>query len=156
MIVYEGLGDVFACNSQTITCPVNSVGAMGKGLAYEFKIRVPGLEAFYRREYPYGNRYNLTQAEVDYYKLRTFVVPDGRQVLLFPTKRHWKEKSNVQQIDANLATLARDYRLLNIQSLGLSALGCGEGSLYYQRDVRPLIHKHFGDHSLPVEILLTA
>lgn len=151
MIVYEGQGDLFACQSQTITCPINIVGAMGKGLALEFRDRVPGLYAFYQQNYPKSfGHYNA--AKENY--LQTFRVPDGRQVLLFPTKGHWRYNSDPVMIRRNLEKLAEKYSTLyQIQSLALPALGCGCGKLNYERDLRPMIHAILGPLPLKVEVL---
>lgn len=149
MIVYEGFGDLFDCSSHTVTCTTNCAGAMGKGLAKEFKERVPGLYDYYLSQFPRTNRPDPMLVN----ELRVFRVPDGRQVLLFPTKLHWANPSQLSWIDENLAKVARTYRELGIGSLALPKLGCTNGGLNYE-DVRPLIYRHFNDHPLEVEILL--
>lgn len=148
MIISEAVGDVFNCASHTITCPINTSGAMGKGLAKEFRDRVPGLYSFYLRHYPKGG-----DASAIANKLQVYPVPDGRQVLLFPTKVFWRDASTIKQVHQNLLLLAQQYQSLNIQSLAIPALGCGEGGLRYEQDVRPLVHAILGPLELPVEVL---
>ncbi len=150
MIIYEGRGNVFKCSAHTVTCPVNSVGTMGNGLAKAFRLNVPGLNEFYLKHYPRWHRNYEQHAR----QLYVFPVPDGRQVLLFPTKTNWREDSPIDLIDANLQTLAQRWEQWGIKSLALPALGCGQGGLSYVRDVRELIHAHLGPLSLPVQILL--
>ena len=41
-------GDIFTSKADYLVCPVNCVGAMGKGLAKEFKIRFPECEKIYK------------------------------------------------------------------------------------------------------------
>lgn len=152
MIVSEALGDLFACDSQTITCPINAVGAMGRGLALEFRQRVPGLYDYYQKHYP--RSYSRTTSRAN--ELQVFKVPDGRQVLLFPTKDHWKNPSTVMLVQQNLETLAELYeRRFGITSLAIPALGCGLGGLSYDRDVRPLIHSILGPLPIPVSVLFS-
>ena len=148
MIIREEVGDLFNCSSQTITCPINTAGAMGKGLALEFRNRVDGLYRWYQHHYPspYG-----ADRRANY--IQVYPVPDGRQVLLFPTKINWRNPSTVELIEENLRKLAENYEYWNIQSLALPALGCGEGGLAYDRDVRPLIWKILDPLPLPVEVL---
>jgi O-acetyl-ADP-ribose deacetylase (regulator of RNase III) len=148
MIIREDVGDLFNCQSQTIACPINVAGAMGKGLALEFRERVDGLYRWYQHHYPspYG-----AERRANY--LQVYPVPDGRQVLLFPTKVHWREKSTVEQIRENLRLLSENYEHWNIQSLALPALGCGEGGLAYDRDVKPLLWQILDPLPLPVEVL---
>ena len=150
MIIHERQGDVFDCSSHTIACPINAAGAMGKGLAKAFKERVPGLYAFYLHHYPKRTPVGLEQRART---LHVFPVPDGRQVLLFPTKVHWTDKSPPALLRANLHHLANLYRTLNIQSLALPALGCGCGELDYDCDVKPMIHEILGPLPLQVEVL---
>lgn len=149
MIVREEMGDLFDCSSQTITCPINAVGAMGAGLALEFRNRVPGLYDFYSAHYPRPHR----QPNPRMHYLQVFKVPDGRQILLFPTKDDWRNPSERSLIEANLIRLAESWEVYGIQSLALPALGCGLGQLSYDRDVRPMIHDILGPLPLPVEVL---
>lgn len=149
MIVREEIGDLFDCTSQTITCPINAVGAMGKGLALDFRNRVPGLYDYYQYWYPRST----TKPNPRRFQLHVYKVPDGRQVLLFPTKDDWRQPSERALIEANLIRLAESWEFYGIQSLALPALGCGLGQLNYDRDVRSMIHDILGPLPLPVEVL---
>ncbi len=147
MIIYDGPGDVFNCDAQTIACPINTAGAMGAGLAYAFKRKVPGLYEFYRREYPFADM------DKNKYKKVVYRLPNGLQVLLMPTKRHWEEKTNLADLEWNINSLAGAIHELNITSLALPPLGCGLGGLDYQTQVKPLIYKFLGDLPIPVQVL---
>lgn len=148
MITQECQGDLFASLRQTIACPINTAGAMGKGLALDFRNRVPGLYEFYRGQY--GNQETATHYAN---KLRTFKAPGYHQVLLFPTKVHWRYPSSLAHISENLRLLAEQYEQLGITSLAIPALGCGLGQLNYDRDVRPLVMEFLDPIPLPVEVL---
>lgn len=150
MIVYEGPGNVFACHMQTIICSINTVGAMGKGIALSFKNYVPGLYEFYRGHY--------RDREPDYAsvnKLEVFVVDEQRKVLLFPTKDHFKFPSKLWMIEQNLQQLAQRYVELGITSLGMPLIGCGHntGQLSWERQVGPLVRQYLDPLPIPVKIL---
>jgi O-acetyl-ADP-ribose deacetylase (regulator of RNase III) len=133
MITYK-TGDIFQTNAQVITNPVNCVGVMGKGLALAFKERFPDLFNDYvsrceRREVQPGKPYLWENDKV--------------QVLNFPTKRHWKENSRLEDIEAGLKYLAENYAELGISSLALPPLGCCLGGLDWAQ-VKILIDKYLG------------
>jgi four helix bundle suffix protein len=52
-----------------------------------------------------------------------------RYVIDFPTKRHWKDKSRLEDIDSGLAALVDEVRTRNIRSIAIPPLGCGLGGL---------------------------
>lgn len=150
-IMYEGPGDLFNCRLQTIACPINVVGAMGKGLVLQFKDRVPGLFEYYRTHY--GNGEDGWQQRV--HQLEIFELTPRKKVLLFPTKGHWRESAILSVIEANLSQVADNYEQMGITSLGLPLLGCGHdtGKLSWVRDVRPIVHDILGPTRLHVEVL---
>jgi O-acetyl-ADP-ribose deacetylase (regulator of RNase III) len=77
-----------------------------------------------------------------------------RYVINFPTKRHWKEKSRLEDIEAGLAALVVEIKSRAIRSLALPPLGCGLGGLNWHQ-VRPMIESAFRE--LPeVRVILFA
>lgn len=151
MITYEGPGDLFTCRMQTIVCSINTIGAMGKGIALRFRDEVPGLYQFYRQiyndvppEYPSVNR------------LEVFALTPRKKVLLFPTKDHWRFPSKLWMIQQNLAQLAECYEELCIDSLGLPLIGCGikTGQLSWENQVRPLVYQYLDPLPIPVKIMM--
>ena len=131
-------GDMFFSRRQTLTISVNTVCVMGKGLAsrvrYQFpdayvayqdackhKKLAPGLPYLYKRELPLEI---LLADEIPY--------RDANQItwfLFFPTKRHWRNKARLDDIEAGLQWLVQHYKRLGIRSLALPALGCGLGGV---------------------------
>lgn len=135
-------GDIFQSNMQTLVCPVNCVGVMGKGLALEFKRRHPIMYEDYRylcREKDIYLTYPCLFRESDLY------------IIYFPTKYHWKDKSTIRDIDMGMVELYRQYDDWNIRSLAIPALGCGCGELNW-KDVLPIIMKYAERMDIPVEI----
>jgi len=146
MIVYEGEGSLFDTRLQTITAPVNTVGVMGNGLALAMKERVRGLFDFYK---DLCDRGELVVGKPVVYKLNA-----KHQVLLFPTKKHWKDPSKPEYLTEGLDHLVTHYKEMGITELGLPPLGCGYGKLDYIKFVRPLLYEKLGEIDLPVSIYL--
>jgi O-acetyl-ADP-ribose deacetylase (regulator of RNase III) len=139
-------GDIFESRAQTITNTVNCVGVMGKGLALEFKRRYPAMYEDYvarckAREVVPGEPYLYRGG--------------SPWILNFPTKRHWRAGSRLEDIDAGLAFLRDHASDWGITSLALPPLGCGEGGLNWD-DVRPMMERHVGALGIPVEVYAPA
>jgi O-acetyl-ADP-ribose deacetylase (regulator of RNase III) len=50
-----------------------------------------------------------------------------RYIINFPTKRHWRGKSRIEDIEAGLDALVREIRTRGIRSVALPPLGAGLG-----------------------------
>ncbi len=61
-----------------------------------------------------------------------------RYIINFPTKRHWRGKSRMEDIESGLAALAREIRERNIRSVAIPPLGSDPGGLSWS-EVRPRI-----------------
>ena len=125
-------GDIFASGCEALVNPVNCVGAMGKGLALQFKHRFPANYEAYRD----------ACARRAVRPGRCFVFDTGgdptRFVVNFPTKRHWRDRSRIEDIAAGLDDLARILHRGAISSAAIPPLACGLGGLPWPR-VRSLL-----------------
>ena len=125
-------GDIFAQPADVLVNPVNCVGVMGRGLAAQFKRRYPAVFHAYREACRAG----------EVCPGRVLLLPTDsfrpRAVAQFPTKRHWREPSRIEDIDAGLRHLATTIQRLRIPSIAVPPLGCGLGGLDWHT-VRPLI-----------------
>ncbi len=52
-----------------------------------------------------------------------------RYVINFPTKRHWRSKSRIEDIESGLLDLARVVEDLELESIAVPALGASLGGL---------------------------
>ena len=116
-------GDLFASGCEALVNPVNCVGVMGRGLALQFRHRFPANYAAYRDA--------CARREVRPGRCLVFDAGAGppRFVVNFPTKRHWRDRSRIEDIAGGLDDLARLLRRRGIGSVAIPPLGCGLGGL---------------------------
>lgn len=131
-------GDMFNHAGDTLVCPINVAGVMGKGMALEFANRFPGLREFYLQHYPRTDTPDPSMVN----KLTVFNAHDGRKILLFPTKLHWRNPSKLEWIDTNLTLLNRHWKSWDLGHVLFPALGCGEGGLDFYNEVMPVMSSH--------------
>jgi O-acetyl-ADP-ribose deacetylase (regulator of RNase III) len=127
-------GNLLAAPTEALVNTVNTVGVMGRGIALQFKQAYPAMFHAYERACKTGQ-----------VKLRKMHVYDlgglgggPRWIINFPTKGHWRSGSRMGDIEAGLQDLAATIRRLEIHSIAIPPLGCGNGGLDWN-DVRPRI-----------------
>jgi O-acetyl-ADP-ribose deacetylase (regulator of RNase III) len=140
MSIRYKLGDLLESDAEALVNTVNCVGVMGKGIALSFKRRYPSMFRRYTELCKKGE-VQLGRPYIDR--------NDGRTIINFPTKGHWKARSRMVDVIAGLQFLRTHIDQWNIKSLALPPLGCGHGGLNWD-DVRPLIEKELGD--LPIDV----
>ena len=123
-------GDLLSADAQALVNPVNCVGAMGRGLAAQFRDAFPENFDAYRAACRNGV---LQPGRVLATELR-----GDRYVINFPTKRHWRSASRVEDIVAGLEAFVDELERLGVRSVAVPALGCGAGGLDWA-DVRPML-----------------
>jgi len=106
---------------------------MGRGIALQFKKTFP--ENF--KAYAVACKQSEVQPG-EMYVFETGQFTNPRYIINFPTKRHWRGKSRIEDIDSGLIALVREIRLRNIQSIAIPPLGSGLGGLEWT-EVRPRI-----------------
>jgi O-acetyl-ADP-ribose deacetylase (regulator of RNase III) len=67
-----------------------------------------------------------------------------RYIINFPTKRHWRLPSRIEDVKAGLTALSEEIRKRRIKSVALPALGCGNGGLDWS-EVLPAIRSALAD-----------
>lgn len=135
-------GDIFSSPAQVLVNTVNTVGVMGKGVALEFKKRYPEMFKSYERVC------NDKQLEIG--KLLLWKGPE-KWVLMFPTKKHWRNPSKLEYIEAGLQKFADTYMEKGITSAAFPRLGCGNGGLDWT-EVRPLMERYLKRLPIPVYV----
>jgi O-acetyl-ADP-ribose deacetylase (regulator of RNase III) len=131
-------GDLFTAGTDALVNTVNCVGIMGRGVALQFKKAYPANFRAYEAACKVG----------DVQPGRMFVFETGkfapRFIINFPTKRHWRGKSRIEDIESGLAALVREIKVRGIRSIALPPLGSGLGGLDWA-DVRPRIETALRD-----------
>ncbi len=128
-------GNLLKADVEALVNTVNTVGVMGKGIALQFKQAFPENYRAYRRAYERGE---LEPGRMFVFETGRMVNP--RYIVNFPTKRHWRNKSRLEDVRAGLDALAGEVRERGITSIAIPPLGCGNGGLAWEV-VRPLIEE---------------
>ncbi len=146
MITYAS-DNIFKSSAQTLVNPVNTVGAMGAGLARIFKNFHPEMYEEYRRLCQTGS-FNIGD-------LYIYHIPDLDEIIInFPTKEHWRNPSRIAYIIAGLKRFVEIYQEHSISSVSFPQLGCGAGGLDWEGQIKPTMELFLGDLPIPVFIHL--
>ncbi len=140
-------GDILKADVEALVNTVNCVGIMGRGIALQFRKAYPENYKIYRAA---CNRKQVQPGKMLIHDLGKLFYP--RYIINFPTKRHWRNKSRLEDIESGLAALVKDVRKLKIKSIAIPPLGAGLGGLNWD-DVRSRIEEAF--HEMPeIEVML--
>lgn len=144
MIKYVN-GDIFNSIAQALVNPVNTKGIMGGGLALAFKEKYPKMFEQYKID--------CENKIIVVGKLHWFYnTSDGKIIINFPTKNHWKEKSKIEYIERGLEYFIKYYKEIGIKSVAFPKLGCGLGGLDWDNEVKPLMEKFLSNLEIEVYI----
>jgi O-acetyl-ADP-ribose deacetylase (regulator of RNase III) len=130
-------GNLLKADVEALVNTVNTVGYMGKGIALQFKQAFPGNFAAYARACAHGE---VKIGRMFIYETGTLYNP--RYIINFPTKAHWRGKSQLAYIEQGLVALIDEVKQRGIKSIAVPPLGCGLGGLDWAI-VRPLIEQAF-------------
>ena len=134
-------GNLFESPAQVLVNTVNTKGVMGKGIALEFKRLFPEMFEEYRKL--------CEENKLDIGQLHLYKTPH-KWVLNFPSKKHWRQPSRVEYIQAGLKVFTEVYAEAGIRSLAMPPIGCGNGQLDWKTEVGPLVHKYLEE--LPIAV----
>jgi len=132
-------GNLLQSDAEALVNTVNTVGVMGKGIALQFKKAFPENFEEYAKACESGQ---VRPGSMFVTKVRS--LGTTKYIINFPTKRHWKAKSTIEDIRLGLADLVDTVRHLGIRSIAIPPLGCGLGGLPWN-DVLALIEKAFAE-----------
>ena len=117
-------GDIFTEDTEALVNSVNCVGVMGRGLALQFKNVFPENFKYYAAACKHGE---VKPGKMCVFETGCLVPP--KYIINFPTKRHWRGKSRMQDIQAGLVALTEEIRSHGIRSIAIPPLGSGLGGL---------------------------
>ena len=132
-------GNLLDAQAEALVNTVNTVGVMGKGIALMFKTAFPANFRAYEAACK-ANEVRVGKMFVT--ENRTFDGP--RWIVNFPTKKHWRQPSQLDWITEGLNDLKCFIREHEISSIALPPLGAGNGGLDWA-DVKSEIKRAFAD-----------
>jgi O-acetyl-ADP-ribose deacetylase (regulator of RNase III) len=126
-------GDIIAEDAEALVNTVNCVGVMGRGIALQFKNAFPEnfkayVAACHRNEVQPGRMFVFATRQLT----------NPKYIINFPTKRHWRGKSRLSDVEAGLAALVAEIKSRDIRSVAIPPLGSGLGGLDWT-EVKPRI-----------------
>lgn len=130
-------GNMFDINADILINTVNCVGVMGKGVALQFKQKYPVMFEEYKEDCRRGCLYPGSVTD--------HTINDGKRILNFATKNHWRDNSKYAYIETglnNLFCILKDVQ--NKTIVAMPALGCGNGGLDWD-NVLALIKRYLSD-----------
>jgi len=132
-------GDLLEADAEALVNTINCVGYMGKGIALQFKHFFPENFKVYKKACKAGNIYpgHVFIFETGYFQNPKFIIN-------FPTKRHWRDRSRLGDIELGLRSLVKEIKRLRIKSIAIPPLGCGLGGLDW-KEVKLLITRAFAE-----------
>lgn len=126
-------GNLLQADVDALVNTVNTAGVMGKGIALQFKQAFPLNFAAYEKV---AKRGEIEPGKMFVFETGKFSYPS--YIINFPTKRHWRSKARLDDIESGLRDLVRVLKERKISSVAIPPLGCGFGGLDWE-EVRPLI-----------------
>lgn len=123
MALISKTGNLLYSEADALVNTVNCVGIMGKGIALQFKRQYPEILKPYQAACRNGT---LKPGGI-------LVTPtnDGKIIINFATKDHWKHNSEIQWIESGVSELKTYIQANSITSVAMPALGCGCGGLNF-------------------------
>lgn len=140
-------GNIFSEDVEALVNTVNCVGVMGRGLALQFKKIFPENFKSYAKACK-DDQVCLGKM----FLVETGQIANPKYIINFPTKKHWREKSRIEDIETGLNELVELVRKRGIQSIAIPPLGSGLGGLSWI-DVRKYIERAFAEvHNVDIII----
>ncbi|MCX5670707.1 MAG: macro domain-containing protein [Planctomycetota bacterium] len=128
-------GNILEANAEALVNTVNCEGYMGKWIALQFKQAYPENFRAYERA---CHAHEVQPGRM--FTVATGHMVNPKYIINFPTKRHWRGASRIEDIRTGLKALVQEVKRLGIQSIAVPPLGCGNGWLNWW-EVRPMIEQ---------------
>lgn len=125
-------GDLFESGADCLINTVNCEGFMGKGIAYQFKMRFPQNNKDYVKACKEGT---LRIGTIHFYK------ESGVWIVNFPTKNKWREKSKTEYVEKGLDQLVKFVLENDPKIIAIPPLGCGNGGLDWNTVKNMIVEK---------------
>lgn len=130
MVRYVNEGNIFTING--IKCYAhgcNCAGAMGKGIALQFKMKYPKMYRLYKKKCIDGT---FTVGDVFEY------VTGDEHIYNLGTQKDWKTKADLEAIRKSINTMMELASQSNVKAIAMPKIGAGLGRLDWC-DVKAII-----------------
>jgi O-acetyl-ADP-ribose deacetylase (regulator of RNase III) len=122
-------GDLFHANLPALAHGCNCAGAMGKGIAVEFRARFPRMYAEYKqrclsKRLQPGDVFEWREGDVTIFNLGT--------------QKTWRSPATLATIETSVREMVRLAEAANLAKVGLPRIGAGLGGLSWS-EVRTLL-----------------
>lgn len=143
MSYIEKKGNIFNSDAMAVVNTVNCVGAMGKGIALDFKLRFPEMFKEYQK---ICYKHLLKPGQILPYKKSTPII------LNFAIKDDWKDPSKVEWVEQTLQKFVSNYKQLGITSAAFPWMGAMNGGISIEI-IKELTRKYLSQlHDIDIEI----
>jgi O-acetyl-ADP-ribose deacetylase (regulator of RNase III) len=132
MAYKEIKGNIFNSKAMALVNTVNCVGAMGKGIALEFKMRFPDMFKEYQKVCFHKE---IKPGQILSYKKS---LP---WILNFAIKDDWKYPSKIEWIEETLIRFKNSYKDLGIKSVAFPWMGAMNGGIPIET-IKSIMRKH--------------
>lgn len=122
-VIEHTKGDILEADAEALVNTVNCVGVMGRGIALQFKHAYPANFKEYAAACKRGDIQPGRMLIHDTGQLQP------RWIVNFPTKRHWRDRSRLEDIRSGMDALVHEIRTRDIHSIAIPPLGSGLGGL---------------------------
>lgn len=125
-------GDIFETDSDIgLAHGCNCAGAMGKGIAVEFKNRWPLMYAIYKSKCASGE---FTLGDVFLWTDKV----SGRAIFNLGTQRTWRTKATIDAVEAATVRMLDRASESGVQAIAMPLIGAGLGALP-AKDIKQLL-----------------
>lgn len=143
-------GDIARTRADVVVNPCNAAGAAGAGLSLQLRRAYPATYGPYLRACRDGS---IAPG-------RVLFAPTGverpRLVAHLPTKRHWRDRSRLDDVRSGLASLVAQLADNGVTSIAVPPLGCGLGGLRWADVERLIVSAFAGAEDLEVLVYAPA
>ena len=105
-------GDLLQAEADALVNSVNCVGVMARGIAQQFKSAFPDNSKSYKNP---CERHEVQPGSMFLFETGSMVAPHS--IINFSTKRHWRNQSRFEDIEAGLLDLMSVIRQREIESI---------------------------------------
>lgn len=143
MAYKEIKGNIFNTKAMAVVNTVNCVGAMGKGIALDFKLRFPEMFKEYQK---ICFRHILKPGQIlPYTKSKPII-------LNFAIKDDWKDPSKVEWVEETLQKFVENYHHLGLTSVAFPWMGAMNGGIPFET-IQSLTRKYLSNlNDIEIEV----